>query len=205
MTTSTVYATLEEFLALPDITSEDEKDDTFINDLLTRASRDGVDGYCQQWFYSYTQTRYFDMPHKRELVFDKPLLSCTSLTNGDGNVLSPTLYILTPYNGIHYDTLKLKQSSAQYWMPGPNGTTEGVITVAGTWGYVDRASASPEALPVIQATKDACLIIARDAYKKRYGVGTAGVARVTAAGVVITPQGIPAEAKILLDPLRNYL
>ena len=144
------------------------------------------------------------MPHTRELDFDRPLLSCSSLTNGNGAVLDASLFILMPYNGIHYDNLRLKQSSGQYWMPGPNGTTEGVIAVAGTWGYVDRASTHPEALPVIQATKEACLIIALAAYKKRYGVGVEGVAKVTGAGVVITPQGIPADAKIILDRLRNY-
>ena len=47
------------------------------------------------------------------------------------------------------------------------------------------------------------IIIALAAYKKRYGVGVDGVAKVTGAGVVITPAGIPADAKQILDRLRN--
>lgn len=205
MTLVNAYASLAEFRALPEITSEDPVDDEFIEDLLNRASRDGVDAYAQEWFYAYTQTRYFDMPHTRELVFDKPLLSVTTLTNGDGSVLDSSLYILTPYNGIHYDALKLKQSSGQYWMPGPNGNTERAITIAGVWGYVDQASTSPEAALVLSAVKTACLIIALSAYKHRYGVGVDGIAKVTGAGVVITPQGIPTDAKQRLDSLRSYL
>ena len=206
MTLTNAYASLDEFLAQPDIKSDEPVDDVFIESLLDSASRDGVDAYTGSWFYAYTQTRTYDMPKKgRELELDAPLLSVTTLTNGDGTIIPASLYQLRPYNGPHYTSIKLNASSSVIWTPGLSGDTEGVITVAGKWGYVDRTASDPASRAVIASTNSACLAIAVSAYKKRYGVGVEGVAKVTGAGVVITPSGIPPEAKISLDPLRRLL
>lgn len=199
----TAYATLAEFLAQPDIQSTEPVDDVYIEDLLDRASRDGVDAYTGQWFYAYTQTRTYDVPKGRELVLDAPLLSVTTLTNGDGTVLANTDYLLRPANSVHATSIKLKATAGVVWLTDDDGEDEDVISVAGTWGYVDRDATDPESLRVISATKSACLAIALSAYKKRYGVGAEGAATVTGAGVVITPQGIPADAKQRLDSLRR--
>ena len=198
------YARLDEFLSLPDITSEAPADNVFIEDLLNRASR-AVDVHTGQWFYASTQTRRFNLPRGRELKLDAPLLSVTALTNGDDTAIAASAYDLLPYNGPHRTALKLLASSTTYWQPALGGDTEGVIDVAGSWGYVDRTATDPESLIVITNTTDACLKIALSEYKKRYGMGVDGVATVTGAGVVITPRGIPAEAKLLLDVYKRLL
>lgn len=203
--TNTVYASVQEFLAHPDISSNEPADDTFIAALLERASRDGVDGYTGQWFYAYEQTRMFDAPQGRELFLDAPLLSVTSLTNGDGTTIAATDYTLRPNNGPHRTSIRLKATSSVAWVTDSNGDAEGVIEVTGRWGYVDRDATDPESRRVISATKTACLQIALATYKKRYGVGAEGVATVTAAGVVITPNGIPVDAKERLEPLKALL
>ncbi len=198
------YATLAEFLAQPEIDSSAPADDEFIEDLLERASR-AADGYCGTWFYASTQTRTYDMPSGRVLVLDVPLLTVTTLTNGDGTTIAASEYNLWPYNGPNRAEIRLKQSSTTTWQPATAGDTEDVISVAGTWGYVSRASTDPESVGVVLNTKDAALAIALSAYKRRYGVGVDGVAQVTGAGVVITPRGIPADAKRLLDPYKRLL
>ncbi len=204
MTVNTVYASLAEFRALPDITSDDPIDDAFIEDLLDRASRD-IDGYCQTWFYAATQTLTFDLPSKRRLYLDHPLLTVDILTNGDGNVIPASEFYLWPYNTPSHSYLELYPISIYYWLPSLTKLDRGVVSIAGTWGQVDRSDTDPNSLPIIQATKSACLEIALSAYKQRYGVGVEGIAKVTGAGVVITPQGIPAKARRLLEPLRSYL
>ena len=203
--TLTAYATLAEFLAQPDILSSEPVDDVYIEDLLERASRDGVDAHTGHWYYAYTQTRTFDAPRGRELVFDVPLLSVTTVTNGNGTVIDAADYNLLPYNGPHYTSLRLKVSPGLVWETSTAGDREGVVTVAGSWGYVDRDATDPESLRVISATKSACLAIALSAYRKRYGQGVEGVATVTGAGVVITPQGMPADARQRLAPYVRHL
>lgn len=204
MTITNGYASLTEFKALPEITSTDATDDAYIEDLIERASR-AIDVYCGQWFYAATQTRYFNTPKGRELELDAPLLTITTLTNGDASTIASSEYKLWPLNGPHKTHIKLLPSSATIWELSTASDHEGAISVAGTWGYVDRSATDPESMAAILNTNDACLSIALSAYKKRYGVGTEGVATVTGAGVVITPRGIPADAKLLLDPYRRLL
>jgi len=204
MSLTNSYATLSEFLAQPEITSAAPVDDVFIEDILQRASR-AVDTYCGTWFYADTQTRTYDLPRGRELELDAPLLAVTTLTNGDGVAITSTEYNLLPKNGPHYWFIKLKSSSTTLWQPSTNGDTESVVTVAGSWGYVNRTATTPASVKAILNTTDACLAIALAAYKKRYGIGVEGVATVTGAGVVITPRGIPTEAKQLLTPYVGML
>jgi len=185
--TVTAYATLDEFKAQPEITSADAVDDIYINALLERASRE-FDGDTQHWFYAYTQTRHYDLPHGRELELDAPLLAVTTLTNGDDTTIPSTEYNLFPYNGPHHTAIKLKINSVYIWQQGLNADIEGVVDVAGSWGYVDRTATDPESLRVISNTKTAVLALALAVYRKRYGVGAEGAATITGAGVVITPQ-----------------
>lgn len=198
------YATLTEFKALPEITSSNATDDAAIEDLIERASR-AIDTYCGTWFYAATLTRYYDTPRGRCLELDAPLLTITTLTNGDGSTVANTEYKLWPYNGPHKTEIKLLPSSATIWELSTASDTESAISVAGTWGYCDRSATDPESMKAILATNDACLVIALAAYRKRYGQNTEGVATVTGAGVVISPRGLPLEAQQLLTPYRQVL
>jgi hypothetical protein len=51
------------------------------------------------------------------------------------------------------------------------------------------------------SVKRATLLIAESEYQKRFGENESGVARITAAGVVITPAGFPRLAKEIIDTL----
>ena len=66
-----------------------------------------------------------------------------------------------------------------------------MITVAGTWGYVERTATDPESMAPIVNSRAAVMALALAIYKRRFGVGTDGAATITGAGVVITPRDKP--------------
>ena len=181
------YAELAEFLALPDMQSAEPGDDVFIERLLERCSRE-FDGDTGQWFYAHQATRTYDVPKGRCLELDAPLLSVTTITNGDDTTVESTEYNLYPLNGPNKYEIRIKQNSSVLWKYNSGGETEGVITVNGQWGYVDRDSTDPESMMPILNSKSAVLALALSVYKRRYGVGAEGLATVTGAGVVITPR-----------------
>lgn len=200
----TAYASLDEFLAQPEITSDDPRDDEYIADLLERASRE-LDGDTGYWFYADTQTRYYDLPKTRRLKLDGPLLSLTSLTNGDGTVIPATEFFTWPYNDPHVTAIELNEISAYYWLPSLTAGTKRVVAVTGQWGYVNRAATDPESAIVISNSKAAVLALALTVYKKRYGQGAEGIAQVTSAGVVITPRDKSKDYWQTAIRLRNIL
>lgn len=188
MTTANAYASLDEFLALPQIETAEPADDVFIERLLERCSRE-FDGDTGNWFYANQQTRTYDVPLSRCLELDAPLVSVTTITNGDDTNVPATEYNLYPLNGPNKYEIRLRQSSAVAWQPSVGGgDIEGVISVNGAWGYVDRDNTDPESVIVILNSKSAVLALALAVYKRRYGVNAEGVATVTGAGVVITPR-----------------
>jgi hypothetical protein len=200
----TAYAGLAEFLAMPEIESHAPGDDVFIEDLLERASRE-FDGDTGHWFYGFQQTRRFDAPRRRCLELDAPLLSVTSITNGDNTTLPSTEYILSPYNGVHKTEIELYEDSTYTWELSTAARRRGVIYVNGLWGYVDRDATDPESLKVISNSKTAALALALAVYRRRHGVGVTGVATVTAAGVVITPADKTAQYWSIVEIYRRHL
>lgn len=204
MSLTNSYVTLDEFLALPDMDSAQPRDDVFIERLLERASRE-FDGDCGQWFYAHQDARTYDVPKGRCLELDAPLLTVTSITNGDDTTVESTEYLLYPLNGPNKYEIRLKQSSSTLWQYTSGGDTEGVITVRGTWGYVNRDSTDPESMAAILGSKSAVLALALAIYKRRYGVGVEGVAQVTAGGIVITPRDKSPEYWSVVERYRRHL
>jgi hypothetical protein len=194
MTITNGYATLEDFLLFvaPDA-ERDEMDDALIESLITAASR-YIDNVTRRRFYASTETHYFDTPESgRDLWLNDDLLAVTTLTNGDGTVIPAAEYKLHPYNITPYYMLTLKASSDVYWQGEADGDTEGVISIAGSWGY---SATAPEDI------KEACLMIARNVYRGRTGE-TAGSATVTGAGVVITPKDVPQLAAAIIERYKG--
>jgi hypothetical protein len=204
MTITNGYCTLAEALAYSRITSTDSADDAVIEDLVEQASR-AIDLFMGRQFYASTETRYFDTPRERRLDLDKPLLAVTTLTNGDSSTIAATEYNLWPKNGIRHWAVVLKQSSSIYWQPSSGGDTEAVISLVGSWGDLNRAASDAESVMLTEVTKRATLMTVKDAYHKRFGMGDGGAVTVTAAGVVITPQGLPQDVRDVLAVLRRMV
>lgn len=196
------YATLDEFLALPEFDSSKPIDDVFVERLLEQCSRE-FDGDTGHWFYADEQSRYFEVPSCRTLELDAPLLAVTSITNGDNTNVAATEYRLFPLNGPHKLEIRLKPTATTTWQTDPD--SDGVITVNGTWGYVSRSATDPESMTAILNSKAAVLALALAIYKRRYGVGTDGVATVTGAGVVITPRDKSPEYLSIVARYRRML
>lgn len=195
MTISNGYATLAEIKAYLTITSTNSTDDGAIEDMVEMASR-LIDAETHRTFYARTETHYFDYTSSRSLYMDDDLLTVTTLTNGDDAVITSADYNLFPLNKSPKNEIRIKQSSTYYWDSDGDSNTEGVISVAGTWGY---SATVPDNI------KHACISIVISAYHRRYGEGVEGVATITAAGVVITPRDIPADAWAIIRSYRKRL
>lgn len=177
----------------------DVVDDAVILEMIEQASR-AIDLFCDKTFYARTsETRYFNVPEDGQLDFDDNLLTLTTLTNGDGTVISSTDYILMDVNRKPYYAVGLYPASGIIWLPGNGVSPYNAISVLGTWGYVDRAATDFLSQRVIQNTQHACIETVLAMYKSRFGENTTGVATVTAAGVVITPRDIPDFAMKYLE------
>jgi len=93
-----------------------------------------------------------------------------------------------------YWEIRLKDSSSTLWMYDGDGNYEMVISVAGTWGY---AATAPHDI------RQACLMIADSIYRRRVGENTSSTVKVTAFGVVITPQDVPSMAAGIIQKYRR--
>jgi hypothetical protein len=121
-----------------------------------------IDSYTGRTFYSRTaETRRFDVPDvgdKHLLMLDDDLISVTTLTNGDAEVLTTADYVLLPANGTPKYAIKIKDISSKFWSYNSDNSTEQVITVVGSWGYSATAP-----LPV----KEACILESIRLFKRK--------------------------------------
>ena len=193
MVISNGYSTLAEFKLYGSITSTNTNDDSVIEDLIESASR-FIDAQTGRTFYARTETKYYDVPYGRELRLDDDLLTVTTLTNGDGTVITAADYNLIPKNSAPYYAIKLLDTSLLRWQSSSTGGAELIISIVGTWGWV---ATRPDDINL------ACMQIAKNYYNKREGQGTEGIAKVTAMGVVVTPAGAPMSAMQIINRYKK--
>ena len=193
------YATLAEFKAWDKISSTDTADDEVIEDIIEAVSR-YIDGETSRTFYARTETRYFSVPYprSRQLDLDDDLIAIAEdgLTNGNDETIASTEYNLIPKNVTPYRAIKLKASSTYYWTYDSDGNTEYVISVEGTWGY---STTAPHDI------RQACLMIALSMYKRRFGENVSSTYKITAAGIVVTPQDVPSQAAKIIRKYNRWL
>lgn len=172
----------------------DADDDAAIETVIEGVSR-YIDLKTQRTFYARTATRYYDLPSSRELELDDDLLTITELLNGDDVEISSSDYNLIPRNDPPYRAIRLKETSTIYWTLDSNGNSEFVIDVAGTWGYMAAHT---------DDIREACLMTTQSFVKRRFGENVSGIAKVTAAGVVITPQDVPSSAADIINHYKKW-
>lgn len=150
------YATLEAIkLALNEVGTTD---DAFLTALITRASR-AIDAHCGRFFVGEAQTRYFDAITDIDgqiLLLDEDLLSVAELTNGDGDVIASSDYILLPPNHSPHYAIRLKASSSESWTYVDD--PENAIAVNGAWGF---SNGTPDDV------EQACIRLVVFMYKQR--------------------------------------
>ena len=189
------YCTLLEYKLFANVDSTEADDDTAIESIIEGVSR-YIDLKTQRTFYARTATRYYDLPSGRELVLDDDLLTITELLNGDGVEISSDDYNLIPKNDPPYRAIRLTETSTITWDLDDDGNSEYVIDVAGTWGYMATHT---------DDIREACLMITQGFVKRRFGKNVSGIARVTGAGVVISPQDVPSAAADIINHYKKWI
>jgi hypothetical protein len=170
-------------------------DDALITRLIAAAQK-RIDRECGRSFEAVTATRVYHAIHDvcgRELTLDADLLSITTLTNGDGQVIPSTAYVLWPANSPPYSTVILKSGQGYVWQYVQD--PENAISVLGAWGY----TASPEADIV-----EACVRLASFLYKRATNTGTdADRATVAPDGQILMPARLPSDVREFLAPYKR--
>ena len=164
-----------------------------IADFVTTCSR-WVDEYCRLpvdgFAVSNDSTRYFghgDISGFVALRLDVPLISVTTLTNGDGVILPPLAYRLEPRNENHYFSIRLL--SGYSW----SFATDGEISVLGKWG---RSLVVPAPVKEATALFAAWLL-------KRYQAALQDAAANFDLGQITYSESVPKQIKALLTPYVN--
>ena len=158
---------------------------------IAAASR-WIDRYCRlpdnAFAQTSTATRYYGSKAVRgaSLHLDAPLISVSSLVNGDGAALATAQYRLEPRNAGYYTSIYLLSSSA--W----SFSVDGEIVVAAKWGMAERA---PE--PIREATA-----MLTSWTFRRYMAGLQDATANADLGQLVYSEGVPKQVKTLVDPYR---
>ena len=173
-------------------------DEGYIERLIDRAGA-WIDLQTGRQFEAAAETRYFD-PTDPEVVdgpflyLDKDLVSVTTLTNGDADVLTVTTeYILQPVNdGPPYHTVKLIETGGIVWTY--DDDPEIAISLLGSWGYQ---------VSVPTAISEACAMLAAYYYRVHAdGTSLDSERTIISGGLVIAPAKIPAHVTSLVAPYK---
>jgi hypothetical protein len=190
------YATLANVREYLGIATANTGDDTLLTALIARAQAiiDSIAGYS---FEAATATRYYNpdlnVDERGDLVLDYPLLTVTTLTNGDGNVVTASQYVLRPTNATPKYAIRLKPSTGLVWVWVTD--PDNAITVVGTWGYSTTAPAD-----ILMAT----LRLVGYLYKQR-DAQVFDVTAMTNGGIVTIPAGIPSDVLSIVSRYRMML
>ena len=199
------YATVAEYKAwiavrgLAGAVGTDVSDDSVIEVLLEAASR-YIDRETGQRFYlnSSDETRYYspDEDMAQEIDID-PMGSVTSVSVDYSGLRSYTALTTTDYDlrpdnavllGFPYTCIEISYMLSTAYFPKYRKS----VQVVGKFGW----PATPTDI------KEACLSIAQGLNGSRSGQTSGGNVTVTAAGVVIRPQDVPAFAKQIINGYR---
>ena len=189
------WTTAAELRDLTDIDSSVE--DGLLIGLIAKAEAHIVT-QTERQFTAAAATRYYD-PTDPEVVngaylyLDEDLVSVTTLTNGDADVLTAaTEYILQPVNtGPPYHTVKLITSGGIMWTF--DDDPEVAISLKGSWGY-------QATVPV--DIKYACQLLTIYYYRSRQSTPDQD-RQIYASGTVIAPAQVPSMDNDLISPYRK--
>ena len=169
-----------------------------IENIIEGASR-FIDNMAGQFFYGDTgQTRYYTAKDSQILFIDNFYGVTTLKTDDDGDDTWDTWntgqttgdFYLMPFNASTYSWIEINPDG-DYVFP----TNRKGVEIIGDIGY----AAVPDEIRL------ACYEIVNAYHGRRSGQNLSGVAEVTAAGVVITPQDItPSAMSILKMYQRGY-
>ncbi len=208
MTITNGYATLAEYKAwiavrgLAGSVGADTSDDTVIEILIEAASR-YIDRETDKRFYlnSTDETRYYTVGEDGTYcVKIDPLGTLTSISVDYAGIRSYTAliaadYDLTPDNaaldGVPYTSIEINTMLSTAYFP----SWRKGVKVVGKFGW----PACPKDV------QEATLSIAQSLNGARSGQTSGGKVTVTAAGIVIRPEDVPAFAQKIINHYRSWV
>ena len=174
-----------------------ESIDDILLDSLINSSKSVIDGFCNRTFEALEDaTRYFDAYSDvdgQTLYFDADICAITTVTNGDGEVISSTHYVTEPRNAKPYYAIRLKASAPYQWTCDSNGNSENAIAILGKWAYSDNA---PDDI------RFACVRLVSYLYRQKDNAADMDRAVIVGNGTVL-PSRIPDDIKTILKPYRR--
>jgi hypothetical protein len=181
------YASLSDLRAYLKLGAGETGDDTFLTNSLARAQAFIESPQCCNRVFeaSADSTRYQDMSRVlsdgRTLLLDYDLATTpTTVTNGDGQVIASTNYVLEPRNLTPYHSIRLKQSSGYTWSSGDD--PDNPITIVAKWAY---------SLTAPTAIVTATLLLAKWLYRQKNATSEADQPVVAQGGFLILPSKLP--------------
>ena len=172
-------------------------DDVLIADLISRAQKI-IETYTNRVFEAASDTtRYFGMSSVwgRDLLFDQDLCAITTVkTNADNaspSTIPSTDYVTLPRNFTPYYGIRLLSSSSYDWEYTSN--PEGAIQIVGRFAY---STTAPD--DIVQAAVRLSTFLYRQKDSQVFDTTA-----LPDSGVIMIPQGIPADVKVILDPYRK--
>lgn len=191
------YATKEDVRQYGKFNDGDVKHDELIESLITKVSR-LIDTLTGRTFAPSADTiEYLDFckVEGRDLFLgelNNPLLSVTTLKNGDGTTIASTEYLLIPRGSSRFHTIRLKEVSSVDWEESSNG--DSFIEITGKWGY---STTVPEDIKL--ATIEATNYI----FQQRQAVESAERAQVGADGIVLLPSMLPKRTLVVIESYKK--
>lgn len=156
-----------------------------------------LETYCNRVFEAAADTtRYRDADahvEGRLLWLDYDLCQITTVTNGDGTVLTTDDYTVRPRNTTPWYALELKQSSASSWTY--DTTPENAIAILGRHAYSVTAPAD-----MVHATKRLAAFLYRQ--KDAQTFDTTALEQM---GAIEVAQSIPKDVRALAWPYRRRI
>lgn len=189
----TEYAILEEVRAYAKIQEDDSAGLDVLQDLLGQVSR-LIDTLTGRILVPAEDTEVFvDFCNieGRDLWIgerNNPLLSITSLLNGNGTSIASSEYLLLPRGASRSHTIRLKEMSNVDWEEDPNG--DSFIKITGKWGW---SLTVPDDLRL--ETIEAIVYI----YKQRDVIENSERAQVSPDGFVVLPAMLPKRTQLWID------
>lgn len=191
------YASLAELRAELKLSAGETVDDTLLTNYLARAQAFVESAECCNRVFEAgaDSTRYFDVGRDTDgttLRLDYDLAATpTTVTNGNGEVIASTAYVLEPRNVTPYYAIRLKATSGYVWSYGDD--PDNPIVIVGKWAY---STSAPTRI------KTATLLLAKWMYQQRANQSAdADRTIVSGDGMIILPSALP---KVFWDMVSGY-
>jgi len=115
-------------------------DDAALKALIPVVSRE-IDALTHRFFYELSSTRYYDFQDHWRLILDQDLLSVTTFTNGNDDVLvEDTDFYCYPLNGPPFRRLNIRTDTGTLFQW--SGSLQKALSLEALWGYnTDYANA----------------------------------------------------------------